>query len=121
MKCVHKVSPKTHFEIEGSTQKEIFEQLALVDEVFAGEPCGLCEDVNTKFIVREVDGNKYYERKCGNCGGKLAYGQNKTGGTLFPKRKVENDVGEEVYDKEAHGWHRWVPNADEAKPKSKKK
>ena len=54
-------------------------------------------------MVRSVEGNDYYELRCGNCGGILSFGQHKKGGTLFPKRKDDNN--NYLPNK---GWHKWV-------------
>jgi hypothetical protein len=94
-------------EFEGSTQKEVFEKVAEFQEVFEEPACGCCGEKNTKLVARENQGNKFYERKCANaaCGAYLAYGVNKTGGTIFPKRKDEetNRPGPN------NGWKKFVP------------
>jgi hypothetical protein len=108
MKARYRPSEYLEIEVDGTAEKEIFEQLARCDEVFSDEPCGMCQSGNTKFVCRTVDANKYFERRCGDCGATLAYGQNKTGGGLFPKRKIE-EGGKEVYDKKSRGWAKWVP------------
>jgi hypothetical protein len=90
--------------IEGKTQTDIFEQLAQFQEVFENLECsrnGKKSD-NVRFVVREDDdANKYYELKCFDVdkelyGAKLAFGQHKKGGTLFPRRQ----------DKDGN----WLPN-----------
>ena len=65
---------------------------------------------NFRFVVRNVDGNDYYELRCNDCGAVLAFGQHKKGGTLFPKRK--DDEGNYLPNK---GWHKWSPEAKESK------
>ena len=55
------------------------------------------------YRVRTVEGNDFYEMACNKCGAKLAYGQHKTGGGLFPKRKKEDGS----YDREHRGWYKW--------------
>lgn len=102
MKVLYKASDKLTFELEGSGQKEIFKELAVIQEIFAEEKCGLCSSSNLKFIVRNVEGNDYYELRCSECGAILAFGQHKKGGTLFPKRKDDN--GTILPNK---GWHKW--------------
>lgn len=82
-------------ELEGKSQADIFEQVAQFQEVFENTECvrnGKKSD-NVKFVVRE-DGeeNKYYELVCQDSdaelrGARLAFGQHKKGGSLFPKRK----------------------------------
>lgn len=90
--------------IEGKTQTDIFEQLAQFQEVFEDLECkrnGKSSD-NVRFVVREDDdANKYYELRCLDSdkelfNAKLAFGQHKKGGTLFP-RKQDTDKN-------------WLPN-----------
>jgi hypothetical protein len=102
MKVLYRASDKLTFELEGAGQKEIFKELAVIQEIFAEEVCGLCGKNNLKFVVRNVDGNDYYEIRCSDCGAILAFGQHKKGGTLFPKRK--DDEGNILPNR---GWHRW--------------
>lgn len=90
MKVVFQPSQSLQFELEGSTQKELFKQLSEINEIFADEPCGACGDTNTYFNVRTVDENDYFERRCPKCHATLPYGQAKKGGKLFPKRKDDN-------------------------------
>lgn len=107
MKVKYKVSDRLEFEVEGSGQKEVFKELAIIQEIFGEEVCGLCNKGNLKFIVRNVEGNDYYELRCSDCGGILAFGQHKKGGTLFPKRKDDN--GNYLPNK---GWHKWTKEKD---------
>lgn len=102
MKLRYKVNNKLEFELEGDGQKEIFKELAAVQEIFGEEKCGLCGSQNLKFVVRNVDGNDYYELRCMDCGAILAFGQHKKGGTLFPRRK--DDQNNWLPNK---GWHKW--------------
>jgi len=107
MKVTYKANDKLTFELEGSGQKEIFKELALIQEIFSEEKCALCKSSNLKFIVRNVDGNDYYELRCADCGAILAFGQHKKGGTLFPKRKDDN--GNYLPNK---GWHKYQKKED---------
>lgn len=102
MKVIYKASEKLSFELEGSGQKEVFKELALIQEIFAEEKCGLCKSTNLKFVVRSVEGNDYYEIRCVDCGALLSFGQHKKGGTLFPKRK--DDDGNRLPN---NGWHKY--------------
>lgn len=102
MKVTYKANDKLTFELEASGQKEIFKELALIQEIFSEEKCGLCGSKNLKFIVRNVEGNDYYELRCSDCGALLAFGQHKKGGTLFPKRKDDNNNW-----LPNNGWHKW--------------
>lgn len=114
MKVKYKVGDRLEFELEGSGQKEIFKELATIQEIFAEEKCGLCSSTNLRFVVRNVDSNDYYELRCNDCGAVLAFGQHKKGGTLFPKRK--DDEGNWLPNK---GWHKW--QKEEVADKGKKK
>lgn len=105
MKLKYRANEKLEFEVEGSGQKEIFKELALIQEIFGEECCGVCGCTNIKFLVRTVEGNDYYELRCNDykCGAILSFGQHKKGGTLFPKRKDDNN------NYLPHkGWHKWV-------------
>ena len=84
-------------EINAETAKDAFKKLAEFQEVFGESSCGMCKNTDLQFVVRTVDGNDYYELKC-LCGAKLAYGQHKSGGSLFPKRKDHY---------ETRGWYKW--------------
>tara|TARA_Y100000296_G_scaffold84163_1_gene116797 strand:- start:2182 stop:2511 length:330 start_codon:yes stop_codon:yes gene_type:complete len=91
-------------EFEADTIKEIFFQLATFQEVFGESACGKCKSENLRFVVRENEGNAYYEIRCRDCGAKLAFGAHKKGGGLFPRRK----------DAEGNwlpnsGWQKWNP------------
>lgn len=102
MRASYKVSDKLQFEVEGEGQKEIFKELAAIQEIFGETKCGVCGSENIKFVVRAVDDNEYYELRCMDCGAVLAFGQHKKGGTLFPKRK--DDKGEYMPNR---GWYKW--------------
>src|SRR4051812_24682245 len=105
------------FELTGD-QKEIFEGIAQVQEVFEEEQCGRCGNKSLRFVVRTVDDKKYHEVHCTNsqCRAKLAFGQSQKGGTLFPKRKLKADGTpatpkdkEARYDHTHRGWHFYKP------------
>jgi hypothetical protein len=108
MKLIYKANDKLEFELEASGQKEIFKELALIQEVFSEAKCGLCGSTNIRFVTRSVDGNDYYELRCNDCGAVLAFGQHKKGGTLFPKRK--DDEGNYLPNK---GWYKWTAAKDQ--------
>lgn len=105
MKVHYKANDDLTFELEGAGQKEIFKELAMVQEIFGEKSCGMCKGKDIKFICRTVEGNDYYELKCASCGALLSFGQHKKGGTLFPKRKDENNEW-----LQNRGWHKWQPN-----------
>ena len=91
-------------EFDGETQKDIFKQLSSLEEVFGEKVCGKCKSENLRYVVRENDGNEFYELRCLDCGAKLAFGAHKQGGGLFPKRKSPD--GEWLSDR---GWQKWNP------------
>lgn len=107
MKVLYKANDKLQFEIEASGQKEVFKELAVIQEIFAEAKCGMCGSANIRFIVRNVEGNDYYELRCMDCGAILTFGQHKKGGTLFPKRKDDN--GNYLPH---NGWHKWVKDKE---------
>ena len=96
-------------EIEGEKQTDVFTGLARFQEVFEHRTCGKCSKSDTKFVVRNVDDNTFFEMHCMGCRARLAFGQHKgKDGTLFPKRQ----------DKD----HNWLPNGGWTKynPETKK-
>ena len=102
MKLRYKVNDKLEFELENEGQKEVFKELAIIQEIFGEDTCGVCSSSNLKFIVRNVESNDYFELRCSDCGAILSYGQHKKGGTLFPKRKDEKSNY-----MPNRGWHNW--------------
>lgn len=113
MKCKYNKSiggNPLQFEIEGEI-KEVFEELAQIDEIFSEKACGCCKANELGLRVREVDTDKYFEVYCRKCGAALSIGQNKKGGGLFPKRYfLEGDDPKnkkKIYDKVNAGWHRY--------------
>ena len=94
---------RLNVDIEADSAKDAFKKLSEFQEIFDESNCGQCNNDNLQFIVRTVEGNDYYELKCKACGAKLAFGQHKSGGTLFPKRKLADGT----YDREHQGWHKW--------------
>ena len=92
MKVNYKVNDNLTFEIEGEGEKEIFRELASIQEIFGEHKCGMCGSTNLRFVSRVVDDNEYFELRCKDCGAILAFGQHKKGGTLFPKRKDKDGV-----------------------------
>jgi len=89
-------------ELEGETQRDLFDRIGKFQEVFEESACGKCGSENLKFITRDVDGNVYYELRCSDCFAKLAFGCHKVGGGLFPKRKDADN--NRLND---NGWVRW--------------
>lgn len=105
MKVYYKPSAKLTIELEASDQKDLFEQMARLQEIIEHK-CGKCKSKNWTFQIRIVDDNKFYELVCGDCGAVLAFGAHKKGGTLFPKRYQENEDGEREW-LPTNGWTKW--------------
>ncbi len=96
------------FEFESPGVKEAFEDIAAVQEIFEQDVCGNpnCGSTNLRFSKRDIEGNGYYEVVCKDCDHKLAFGQRKVGGALFPKRvntKTKKPIGTF-----GNGWHKYV-------------
>jgi len=94
--------------LEGGGPKDIFKGIAVFQEIFESEKCGMCGNEETIFNVRTIDGNDYFEKRCQKCHAALAFGQAKTGGGLFPKRK-DSDGN---WDNENQGWSRYTPKKE---------
>lgn len=92
-------------EVEGKDTKDCFTQLASAIEVFGNGECGSCGSTNITPVVRENQGNTYYELRCQNCRARLAFGQQKKDGALYPRRK-----GKEGEWLDGNGWVKWKPN-----------
>lgn len=96
------------FEVEGGTQKELFKEIAQLEDVFgADDKCGKCESDKIRFNVRKPGSNEYYELTCTNCHARLQFGQHKQGETLYPKLRDEN--GEELSHR---GWSHYTPKKE---------
>ncbi len=93
-------------EFDANSIKEAFKNLAEFQEIFDESNCGSCNSENIRFLVRNVDGNDYFELRCKDCFSKLAFGQHKNGEGLFPKRKLADGS----FDSQNKGWHKWIPN-----------
>ena len=111
LKVHWKVGPKVVVEAEGATVADTFEALAHMVEVFGAQSkCGVCDSDNIRPIVREVDGNRFYELKCfnTNCRAKFAFGQHKNvKGSLFPQ--WSKGKGDKKAYKPNNGWEKYVP------------
>ena len=76
----------TQVECDGDA-KECFTELASAHEIFSHNECMACGSKNVKPVVREYDGNTYYEMRCNACRATLAFGQRRADGALYPRRK----------------------------------
>ena len=95
------------FEVEASEIKEMFRQLAVVQEVFGSETrCGVCNSEAIRCQHRKVDYFDFYELVClrSGCRARFAFGQAKKGNGLFPKRK--DDDGNWLKN---GGWEKYEP------------
>ena len=68
MKVTCQVSDALAFELDAKDQTDVFEQLSSLQEVFGETTCGKCGKTDLRFVVRENDGNKFYELRCKSCG-----------------------------------------------------
>ena len=91
-------------EVEGGMIKEAFKEIADYQQAFGEKLCGQCRSTELAFDHRQdSDGHDYYAMRCTACGAQLSFGQKKTGGTLFAKRKDADGR----WDNEHFGWFRW--------------
>lgn len=94
------------FQIEGTTQAELFRGIATVQGLVPDRVCGLCGSENIRYSVRDVDDNSYYEVGCMKCGAALKFGQNKSPkGGLFIHRKLDSN-GKPDFKNGTYGEHR---------------
>jgi hypothetical protein len=100
---------KNGITVSGDTMKDVFAQMADLQEVFGISACGKCDTPEPQYTVRTVDDNDYYELRCINqaCRARLSFGVNKKGGGLFPKRKDKDDNW--LPD---NGWMKWDKKAN---------
>lgn len=91
-------------EFEPKGQADLFEQVADFQAVFESEmACGLCKGTDVTFQVRDIDGSKYFEKKCNKpgCYATLPFHQNKKGGTLY--RQYADKWAKYVKPKDSEG------------------
>ncbi len=102
--------------VEGSTIKELFEQIGPIAEVLDGDDCcGKCASPHIYPRAREAKGFTYYELVCSDCSAKLSFGQHKDGGSLWAKRV--DDQGNRM---DHRGWavYHAIAAPAEAKPQA---
>ena len=120
MKATVKVNEQLSIDVEAEDVKKLFEGLANVQEVFGDNKCGACKSTEIRCCVRTVEDNSFYELVCNKCHCKVAFGHNKTGGGMYPKRYQTDSKGKAVKDKttgkpiylENNGWTKYVPKED---------
>jgi hypothetical protein len=98
MQVVFTVDPKAN-------HVDSFAALAAADEVFTNEVCGKCGHTHTTYVVRNVNGDKYYEKQCMNpsCRAKKPFSLHKEGGTMYFQKKKKGT--EEYWGN--NGWRVW--------------
>ena len=99
-----KLSDRLSVVVDGKDQRDVFCQIAELEEIFGINTCGACQSNDVYFRVRNVEDNSYHEIACSKCGATLALGQMKKDGKLFPKRK--DDEGNWFKN---GGWLKWKP------------
>ena len=94
------------FAVEGATPKDLFSELAGIQEVFDAESrCGCCQSDDLHYRVRVAQKYEFYELVCMGCNARFAFGQSKDLKNLFPKRR---DDGKNL----PHGgWSKYDPNS----------
>ena len=61
MKVQVKLTPTTIVEAEGKNPLEVFQELAMLSEVFGEGTCGRCSGTDLRYVIRKVqDGKKQY-------------------------------------------------------------
>lgn len=127
MKVEYKASELFTVTAEGNTHTELWSNLAGLAEVFGVEKCGMCGSHELLPIKRVVDDVSHYELTCKKCRARLTLAQNKTGSSLYPRRKYhklqsEVQAGRAKVDDYIpnNGWEKWVPE-DNTQPSKKGK
>lgn len=78
--------------VEGSTIKELFEQIGPIAEVLDGDQvCGACGSPNIYPRARQAQKFTYYELVCSDCTARLSFGQHSDGGTIWAKREKDGE------------------------------
>ena len=108
MKCTYQTRSGLTFEVEGTDEKEVIQQLAKIQEVFGNDTCGACKKTNVRFVYRKSGKYKYYEVQCQDCKCKLAFGQLEEDTSPFPKRR-DHKTKEWLAN---NGWVKYVKAED---------
>lgn len=101
-------------DVEADTPKALFAKIAEFAETLLPGNCGNCDSEDIVPRVREIDGNSYYSFQCQKCGASLNFGQTKTGGKIFAKRKREDGS----FDSEKKGWGFYKPSNNDSDDES---
>lgn len=122
MKATIKVTPNLSIDVEADSAKAVFEGISDAQATFEDSECGACKGKDIKYVVREVEDNKFYEIHCMNykCRAKICYGHSKDGKKMYPKRYEVDGKGKAKKDKDGksiylpnNGWVKYV--AEETK------
>jgi len=104
--------------LEGETQAELWRQLAAFQEVFEDTTCTKFNQSSddVKFVVRENNGNEFFELQYSGdnkqlWGVRKSFGQTKQGGNLFPKRKWPEGHPQEGEYKPDNSWTKFDKEA----------
>ena len=126
LKANFRVRPELTLEIECKEQKNLFEDIASIQEVFENQSCTLCTQHGpVRFVVRTVEEDLYYEYRCDSCGARLNLSVNKKGGTLYVVRKLKDGMPAKVtdtppFDFRTKGWYKFDKTKLDAKKASQK-
>jgi hypothetical protein len=106
MKVQRKLGINTIVEAEAPTPAELFDALAMLEEIFRPRPCGLCKGAAVTFTMRQDrEGNKYRQAQCTGCGAEFRFGLRKgPGGLLFPQANSKHG------HKDNGGWSKFEPH-----------
>ena len=103
------------FKLTGDGSKDLFAQIAAVQDTFEAETCcGVCGCEDIKFQVR-ITGDKeytYYELVCKNptCRARFSFGQSRDQKSLFPKRTDDEKAkGDDGFYLPNRGWDKYTP------------
>lgn len=101
MKVTYKL-PKVEVEVEGETTRDCFDKISSAVEIMSNSRCGACDSENVVPVVRENGGNHFREFSCLDCGCRLAFGQRRQDGEMYPRRKDKD--GNWLNNR---GWVKW--------------
>ncbi len=103
------------FELDAEGARELFQQVAQIQEVFEAETaCGLCQSEDIRYGYRVSGDYQFYELVCRKCSAQFRFGQKKQTLELFPKRT------EDGHPLPNGGWSKWVPrDSEDSRPQAR--
>jgi len=114
MKAKIQISENVEIEVEGENTKELFTQLASIEQSFGmkSQLCGKCKKTtNKRYIARNAGGNMFYEIVC-ECGAHLSLSASKENpNNLFPKKKEDYTKPDSPYLPD-NGWRIYNPKTN---------